>query len=108
MVDALVAAGGAQAPRPAWIDETTLVEHKVEPWTGLPLWIPQSFAEEAGFMQIDCTKAERAGLRTRPLAQTIADSAAWLAQRDNAGAWKAVLTAEKEREILAEAAGPPA
>jgi len=108
MVDALVAAGGAQAPRPAWTDETTLVEHKVEPWTGLPLWIPQSFAEEAGFMQIDCTKAERAGLRTRPLAQTIADSAAWLAQRDNAGAWKAVLTAEKEREIIAEAAGPPA
>ena len=53
-------------------------------------------------MQIDCTKAERAGLRTRPLAQTIADTAAWLADRDNAGAWKDVLTADVEQEILAK------
>ena len=41
------------------------------------------------------------GLVTRPLAATVADTAAWLAQRDNADAWKHVLTAAKEREILA-------
>ena len=64
---------------------------------------PLSFADEAGFMQIDCTKAERAGLRTRPLADTVRDTAQWLAQRDNAGAWKDVLTADAEREILAAA-----
>ncbi len=28
------------------------------------------------------------------------DTAAWLAARDNAGAWKAVLTADAEREVL--------
>ena len=54
----------------------------------------------AGFMEVDCTKAQRSGLRTRPLAATIADTAVWLAQRDNAGAWKDVLRAEAEREIL--------
>jgi 2'-hydroxyisoflavone reductase len=102
LVDALVAAGGPSAPRPRWIDEAALVEHKVPPWTGLPLWIPQSFSDEAGFMQIDCTKAERAGLRTRPLDATIADTAHWLAQRDNAGAWKDVMSADVEREILAD------
>jgi hypothetical protein len=94
---------GAQAPRAAWLDESLIVEHKVPPWTGLPLWIPLSFADEAGFMQIDCTKAERAGLRTRPLVDTVRDTAQWLAQRDNAGAWKDALTADTEREILAAA-----
>jgi 2'-hydroxyisoflavone reductase len=102
LIEGLLAVAGMQAPRPAWTEEALLLEHKVEPWTGLPLWIPQTFTDEAGFMQIDCTKAERAGLRTRPLAQTIADTAAWLAARDNAGAWKDVLTADVERKILAK------
>jgi 2'-hydroxyisoflavone reductase len=100
VVDALRKVAGPKAPTPAWVDEAVLVEKKVEPWTGLPLWIPLSFADEAGFMQIDCTKAERAGLRTRRLDDTVRDTAAWLAQRDNAGAWKDVLTAEREREVL--------
>jgi 2'-hydroxyisoflavone reductase len=100
LIDALREVGGAGAPTPRWVDEKLLVEKKVDPWTGLPLWIPLSFADESGFMQIDCTKAQRAGLRTRPLADTIRDTAAWLAQRDNAGAWKDVLTADREREVL--------
>jgi len=105
LIDALGVAGGAAAPRVAWTDEAKLIEYKVEPWTGLPLWIPTSFADEAGFMDIDCGKAERAGLRARAPAGTIADIAAWLAQRDNAGAWKDVLKAAAEREILAAVGG---
>jgi 2'-hydroxyisoflavone reductase len=101
LVQALAAAGGEGAPRPAWTAEATLLEHKVAPWSGLPLWIPTTFADEAGFMEFDCGKAQRAGLRTRPLAATIADTATWLMQRDNAGAWKDVLTAAAERAILA-------
>ncbi len=66
---------------------------------------PRTFADEAGFMEIDCGKAQRAGLRTRPLAETVADTAAWLAQRDNASAWKDVLTADAERELV-KARGP--
>lgn len=104
LVAALVAAGGVAAPRPVWMDESVLVEQKVEPWIGLPLWIPASFASEAGFMQIDCTKAQRAGLATRPLAATIADTAAWLAQRDNAGAWRDALSADAERDAVCAAA----
>jgi len=100
VIEAMRTVGGPEAPAPAWVDEAVLLEKKVEPWTGLPLWIPQSFADEAGFMQIDCTKAERAGLRTRPLEDTVRDCATWLAQRDNAGAWKDVLTAEREREVV--------
>jgi 2'-hydroxyisoflavone reductase len=105
LVDALRAAGGPAAPRAAWIDEATLEAHKVTPWTGLPLWIPTSFADMAGFQRVDCSKAERAGLRMRPLAAIVADTAAWLATRDNSGAWKDALGADAEREILAEAEG---
>ncbi|MCC7327108.1 MAG: NAD-dependent epimerase/dehydratase family protein [Burkholderiales bacterium] len=107
LVAALVAAGGTNAPRLAWVDEATLVEHKVTPWAGLPLWIPSSFAEAAGFMEIDCTKAQRDGLRTRVLAATIADTAAWLAQRANANTWNDVLTSETEFAILAAAPERP-
>lgn len=108
LVQALAAAAGARSPRPRWIDEDVLLARKVEPWTGLPLWIPASFADEAGFMQIDCTKATRAGLVIRPLPDTLADTAAWLAQRDNAGAWRDVLAADREQEIVAAGDAPPA
>jgi len=100
LVRAASDAAGPRAPRPAWIDEALLLEKKVAPWTGLPLWIPTTFADEAGFMEIDCRKAARAGLAVRPLTTTMADTAAWLAQRDDASAWKDVLTADAEREIL--------
>jgi len=102
LADALGRSAGA--PSPAWVDEALLLEHKVEPWTGLPLWIPSTFVDEAGFMEFDCRRALAAGLRIRPLAETIDATAAWLAARDNGGAWKAVLTAEAERAILAFAA----
>jgi 2'-hydroxyisoflavone reductase len=101
LVDALSKAGGAAGPRPAWIAEAMLLEMKVTPWTGLPLWIPGTFEDMRGFMEVDCTKAQRSGLGTRALAATIADTAAWLAQRDNAGAWNDVLSADVEREVLA-------
>jgi 2'-hydroxyisoflavone reductase len=106
MVEALCA--GVATPTPRWIDEALLIEQKVEPWTGLPLWIPSTFTDEAGFMEFDCRRALAAGMRIRPLPETIAATAAWLAARDNANAWKAVLTAQAEREILAfAAAGVP-
>jgi 2'-hydroxyisoflavone reductase len=103
MVKALCA--GIATPTPRWIDEALLIEQKVEPWTGLPLWIPSTFADEAGFMEFDCRRATAAGMRIRPLPETIDATAAWLAARDNGNAWKAVLTAQAEREILAFA--PP-
>jgi 2'-hydroxyisoflavone reductase len=99
-VKALVAAAESPA-RPAWISEKTLVAHGIAPWVGLPLWLPPSDPDSAGFMTMNCTRAAKAGLATRPLADTIRDTAAWLATRDNAGAWKNVLSADAERSLLA-------
>jgi 2'-hydroxyisoflavone reductase len=95
----------ANAPEPAWIADEVLLAHHVEPWTGLPLWIPASQSDFAGFMLIDCNKARDAGLRTRPLAETVSETAAWLSARDNRDAWKQVIDVARERAILQECGG---
>ena len=105
----LVAAASASVrhpPRPAWVDDAVLAAHGVTPWVGLPLWLTESDPEVAGFMQFDCSRARDAGLRLRPLTQTIEDTAAWLAVRDNSNAWQHVLSADQERAILASIALP--
>ena len=100
VVKALVAAAESP-PRPAWTAEETLVAQGVVPWVGLPLWLPPSEPDSAGFMSMDCARAAKAGLVIRPLADTIRDTAAWLTTRDNSGAWKSVLSADAERSLLA-------
>lgn len=90
-------------PRPLWTDDATLERFHVEPWSALPLWLPDSDADAAGFAYIDDSAAVAAGLRTRPLADTVRDTAAWLAARDNAGAWKNVLSAAREQQIVSAA-----
>jgi 2'-hydroxyisoflavone reductase len=90
----------SSAPTPAWVGDDVLLAHGIVPWTGLPLWLPASDADSTGFMTMNCARATTAGLATRPLADTIADTAAWLAARDNADMWKHVLTAEAERALL--------
>mgnify|MGYP001091046748 FL=1 len=99
LVDACVAAS-PDPPVSAWVDEQTLADFHVEPWVGLPLWIPSADPDAAGFMSVDCSRAAAAGLRTRPLDETVRDTAAWLAARDNAGAWQHVLSDARERMLL--------
>ena len=97
--DACVAAS-ADPPVSTWVDEKTLHDFHVEPWTGLPLWIPSTDADAAGFMSVDCDRAHAAGLVARPLDETVRDTAAWLAARDNAGAWEHVLSGSREQLLL--------
>jgi 2'-hydroxyisoflavone reductase len=69
--EALAACGDAEL---VWVDEEFLVEHGVEPWMELPLWIPSAHAE---FLQMSVAKAVAAGLRFRPLEETARDTLAW-------------------------------
>ena len=107
VVDALRSVPGPM-PEPVWVDDATLLAAGVQPWVGLPLWIPASDPDSAGFMEFDCRRAAAAGLVPRPLTSTIADTAEWLAARDNRGAWKLVLSADQERAIVAAARRPAA
>jgi hypothetical protein len=51
-------------------------------------------------MSFDSTNAQRAGLRTRALAETIDDTAAWLVLRDNGNAWRNTIDGAIESAIL--------
>ena len=99
LVDTCMAAASSP-PEPVWVDEATLEPFHVAPWVGLPLWLPASENDHAGFLHIDTQRAMQAGLVTRPLSQTVADTAAWLATRDNRHAWQHVLSDARERQIL--------
>jgi 2'-hydroxyisoflavone reductase len=93
----------ASPPQPVWVPERTLLDFHVEPWTGLPLWIPTTEPDTAGFQRVSTRRAQEAGLRMRPLSRIIADTAAWLAARPNEGAWKHVLSDSRERQIVSAA-----
>jgi 2'-hydroxyisoflavone reductase len=90
----------ASDARFAWIDEDRLAAKGVAPWSEMPLWIPESDPHAHGFMDIPIRRALDMGLVFRPLAETIADTLAWSRTRPADHAWKAGLTAERERELL--------
>ena len=109
VLDAAVAATGSGA-RLTWIADDVLVAAGVQPWDGLPLWLPA--ADAPGAWRVDAMRAQRAGLRCRPVAETVADVWAWLRTGGDQelGDWRAEhrpsgLSARDERALLAAAAG---
>jgi 2'-hydroxyisoflavone reductase len=75
VLDAAVAATGSGAEL-VWVPDERLQAAEVEPWVELPLWIPA--AEFPGTWQVGTERAQAAGLRCRPVAQTVADVWSWL------------------------------
>ncbi len=73
----LLAAAGA-GDRVAWVGAERLVAVGVALWEELPL---AADPVDAGFLTFSSTRARAAGLRTRPLAETLADVRAWDATR---------------------------
>jgi 2'-hydroxyisoflavone reductase len=87
-----------------WVPEDVVVEQGIAGWTELPLWLPAAQVPYA-FDQ-DTTAAERAGLRTRPVADTVRDVYAWLTGPDagnepNERTGRAGLDPQKEKDALA-------
>jgi 2'-hydroxyisoflavone reductase len=83
--------------RLTWVDERSLVERGVEAWSDLPLWLaPETNPESASFLAVDVSKALAAGLRFRPLDETIRDTLEHAETMPGAG-----LDAARERELLA-------
>lgn len=79
-----------------WVDEEFLAENKVGPWMQMPLWIPREgrrvYANE---------RARKAGLRFRPLADTIRDTLHWArTERGNRPFSRTGLDPARESELL--------
>ena len=94
LLERAIAAVGSDA-RLVWTDEQRILGAEVQPWMELPLWVPGE--DWAGFMRADTRRALAAGLRFRPLEETVRDTLAWSRE---AGEQRPTLTREKEREIL--------
>lgn len=106
-----------------WVGEKFLLEAGVEPWSELPLWLPEEGGEGNRFryfQSVGIAKALASGLTFRPLSETIRDTISWDVSRGEAGPAEGkagvptpdkTLSAERERELLAawrERAAPDA
>ncbi|KQX53251.1 reductase [Streptomyces sp. Root66D1] len=108
--DAGTSAGtGAAAVELRWADPEALLAAGVEPWTELPVWLPPGETYDA-MHTADVSRALATGLRCRPVAETVADTWAWLEslggvapQRPDRG--PKGLSPEREAEVLTALAG---
>ncbi|MET9426942.1 MULTISPECIES: NAD-dependent epimerase/dehydratase family protein [unclassified Streptomyces] len=76
LLDACVRATGADAEL-RWTEPEAIADAGVEPWTQLPVWTPPGELHDA-MHRADVSKALAAGLRCRPVDETVADTWAWL------------------------------
>lgn len=60
-----------------WIDPDTIVKAGIEPWLELPIWVPAG-EDYDSIHRRDVRKALGAGLRVRPVEETVADTWTWL------------------------------
>jgi 2'-hydroxyisoflavone reductase len=60
-----------------WLTPEQIAAAGIEPWTQLPIWMPPG-NEHDYLHRGDVSKALGAGLRVRPVGQTVADTWAWL------------------------------
>ncbi|HEY7017600.1 MAG TPA: hypothetical protein VH297_03955, partial [Gaiellaceae bacterium] len=88
-----------------WVDGERLLAAEVKPWADLPLWLPGD--EYAGMLRTPLVRAVEAGLRFRPLEETIRDTLAWYRETGGEGPSSERYTSrpldpEREAELLAQ------
>ncbi|MBX2797927.1 MAG: NAD-dependent epimerase/dehydratase family protein [Myxococcales bacterium] len=97
-------AGGCEL---RWVSPEAVEEAEVGQWTQLPIWLTPG-PVHAAMHGSDVSKALSEGLRCRPLAQTVADTWAWMASlpdRSDALVDGVGLSAEAEAKLLAASVG---
>lgn len=79
-----------------WVDDEFLAKNKVSSWGEMGCWTP---AKSNG--HTDVTRAIAAGLKFRPIAETIRDTADWVKNGRGDRPWRAGMTEKREAELLA-------
>ena len=83
-----------------WVSEEFLLEHKVAPWSELPLWIPRTLGVSLNAASM--RKALDAGLTLRPLTETIHDTLTWIRTHPEAMTQSKSLAPQREADLLRE------
>jgi len=84
-----------------WVSEPFLHAEQVAHWTAMPLWIPEdTMPHMQGMMAINCQNAMAAGLRCRPLHETIRDTWQWYASQRQHEPLNAGITEDYEQHLL--------
>ncbi|MGW5862591.1 NAD-dependent epimerase/dehydratase family protein [Streptomyces sp. NPDC055239] len=76
-LEACVAVAGAADTELRWTETSVIAEHDIGPWMELPVWAPPGEMHDS-MHRTSTQKAVAAGLRARPVADTVADTWAWL------------------------------
>ncbi len=96
MLEACVAVCNPQA-RLTWVSESFLLDHEVEPWSEMPVWLPE---KESALETCSNARAIAAGLKFRSIEETIRDTLVWARIRPADYMWRAGMKAEREAELL--------
>ncbi len=104
MLDACRDVSGSDASF-TWLSKEFLAEHEVAAWSDLPVWVPLD-GEDAGHPYVKVDRAVAAGLRFRPIRETVRGTLDWWAtlseeDQEKFGLARAGLTPEREAELLA-------
>jgi 2'-hydroxyisoflavone reductase len=83
-----------------WVPDQFLLDQGVQPWTDLPLWIPDA-DDMKGFMSVDCSRAINAGLTFRDIDEIVRDTVQWDRTLPEERELVAGISREREGEILA-------
>ncbi len=81
LLEACRLVSGAADTRLRWLAPADVLAAGIEPWTELPIWIPPEH-EFAGMHAANVERAHAAGLRCRPVHDTVADTWAWMSALD--------------------------
>ena len=81
-----------------WVDEDFLKREKIQAWSEMPLYLPESAEDAQGFMSANVAKALANNLKFRALSDTIRDTLEW--RRTKSETLKAGINAEREKELL--------
>ncbi|MET9152871.1 SDR family oxidoreductase [Streptomyces griseoflavus] len=79
LLEACVRATGGPAEL-RWTAPETILSAGIEPWTQLPVWVPPGSDLHDALHSADVSRAVAAGLRCRPVAETVADTWRWLTE----------------------------
>jgi 2'-hydroxyisoflavone reductase len=86
-----------------WVSDDFLQEQKIQPWTELPFWLPETEpgtpGDVGGIFSLSLKRAIDKGLNLRPLHETVEDTMHWLleARPEALGSLKE----EREQQLLA-------